>query len=520
MPPFVSVIVPTYNRKWVLEKCLRSLLAQTYSTELYEIIVIDDGSTDGTQEMVERLIEEWQGRPADGPVARGRSEAGPQQHKSDSTEAGATSRPGAAVDVGACADAGADAKGGGRGDADRNADGDDGSGDDASTDADAGGKVYEAGAGVCPLVYRYRAHTSAAAARNEGIRLARGALLIFLDSDIVTRRDFVEAHVKAHIGEAFREGRWGGPGRRGMMCVRAGLRGARSASSACCHHGEQGGTSGASRRGEHQGLRGSCPDAVFEARLAAGRPDEDADERGNDNGDAADCRLTDCRLTDCGLTDCGLIGGGLTGAGLAGDDLASVLDSSPVIVHGRVVYTTNLDRPTTEPRKLSDVSMAFFASGNVSIARRWIVQAGLFDEDFAEYGWEDLELGKRLKKLGLRVVRSGAPTGYHLKHEFRVANLPAVRRREIERGHMAVLYLKKHPTFSVRMTTMIVRPFFWLVALLTPRGWPDRPGAARLLDRLQRRGCRAATGAVLQVMIYYWYARGIREALACARPAE
>ncbi|MGE5584700.1 MAG: glycosyltransferase family 2 protein [Bacillota bacterium] len=449
--------------------------------------------------MVERLIEEWQGRPAGGPVAPGRPRAragGPQQHKSDSTQAGATSRPGAAVDVGACADAGADAKGGGRGDADRNADGDDGGGDDASTDADAGGKAYEAGAGACPLVYRYRVHTSAAAARNEGIRLARGALLIFLDSDIVTRGDFVEAHVKTHIAEAFPRGRWGGPGRRGTMCVRAGLRGVPSAPSACCRHGEQGGASGSSRRGGPQGLRGSCRDTVFEARLTAGRPDEDADGRGNDGGDAADC--------------------GLTGAGVAGDDLASVLNSSAVIVHGRVVYTTNLDRPTTEPRKLSDVSMAFFASGNVSIARRWIVQAGLFDEDFTEYGWEDLELGKRLKKLGLRVVRSDAPTGYHLKHEFRAADLPAVRRREIERGHMAVLYVRKHPTFSVRMTTMIVRPFFWLVAVLTPGGWPDRPGAANLLDRLQCRGHRTLLGVVLQIMVYYWYVQGIKEALAQA----
>ena len=46
----VSVIIPTYNRKGELEKLLRSLDRQTLSPSSYEIIVIDDGSEDGTGE--------------------------------------------------------------------------------------------------------------------------------------------------------------------------------------------------------------------------------------------------------------------------------------------------------------------------------------------------------------------------------------------------------------------------------------------------------------------------------------
>jgi len=56
--PFVSVIIPTYNRREILKKCLSALLAQTYPHDRYEIIVIDDGSTDGTREMIEQLVEE------------------------------------------------------------------------------------------------------------------------------------------------------------------------------------------------------------------------------------------------------------------------------------------------------------------------------------------------------------------------------------------------------------------------------------------------------------------------------
>lgn len=49
----VSVIIPTFNRKSVLARALDSVLRQTW-TEL-ELIVIDDGSTDGTEE----FVREW-----------------------------------------------------------------------------------------------------------------------------------------------------------------------------------------------------------------------------------------------------------------------------------------------------------------------------------------------------------------------------------------------------------------------------------------------------------------------------
>lgn len=50
---FVSVVIPTRNRKDILKQCLESFENQSYPQDCYEIIVVDDGSTDGTKELLE-----------------------------------------------------------------------------------------------------------------------------------------------------------------------------------------------------------------------------------------------------------------------------------------------------------------------------------------------------------------------------------------------------------------------------------------------------------------------------------
>jgi glycosyltransferase involved in cell wall biosynthesis len=59
----VSVVVPTYRRPDLLQRCLEALLKQTMDRSAYEIVVVDDGQTDDTRALVERLAAQTQGLP-------------------------------------------------------------------------------------------------------------------------------------------------------------------------------------------------------------------------------------------------------------------------------------------------------------------------------------------------------------------------------------------------------------------------------------------------------------------------
>ena len=54
-PPSVSIIVPAFNSDVTIERCLSALQKQTYPQDRYEIIVVDDASTDNTTEIASKV---------------------------------------------------------------------------------------------------------------------------------------------------------------------------------------------------------------------------------------------------------------------------------------------------------------------------------------------------------------------------------------------------------------------------------------------------------------------------------
>ena len=57
MNALVSIIIPAYNAEGFLRRALDSALGQTYQD--VEVIVVDDGSTDGTAQIVKSYSDPW-----------------------------------------------------------------------------------------------------------------------------------------------------------------------------------------------------------------------------------------------------------------------------------------------------------------------------------------------------------------------------------------------------------------------------------------------------------------------------
>lgn len=296
MKPDASIIIPTYNRRELLRRTLQSLALQSYPADRFEVVVVDDGSTDGTDAMVQQL--------------------------------------------------------------------------------------------QVPYVLRYvrQPNRGRAAARNAGVRAAAADLLIFLDSDVAVAREFVEAHVRAH------------------------------------------------------------------------------DEPGR-------------------------------------------------VVKEPVIHVPTMDTPLDLEPKLTDMSSAFFATGNVSVARRHFEEAGFFNESFREYGWEDLEMGDRLRALGLRSYTAPRARGYHYSPPWRLADFPAQRERERQRGRTGIQYYRLRPTFRVRAKLLLFRPVFWVDRLLFPWDWSQAAAFQRWLTVLDGRGPRWLLRALVRMVLHHDYVTGLRQGL-------
>ena len=300
---FISVVIPTYNRKPILEKCLKALEKQQLNDDIisnYEIVLVDDGSTDGTLEWL-------------------------QENKKNFPHVCAFSQD----------------------------------------------------------------HLGPAAARNLGVTKAKGDIIIFIDSDLVVTETFLQCHANALV------------------------------------------------KGEKK------------------------------------------------------------------------LGSDRLFTYGAVINTCNFDHPTSEPYKITDFSAAYFATGNVAIARKWLEKAGLFDTGFQLYGWEDLELGVRLKELGLTLIKCPEAMGYHWHPPFNLSQIPNLIDKEIQRGRMGVLFYEKHPNFEVRLMIQMTLLHRILWGVLSLGGMLNERTLAPLLQWLINQGKPQLALEIARIFLNWYNVKGV-----------
>jgi glycosyltransferase involved in cell wall biosynthesis len=188
--------------------------------------------------------------------------------------------------------------------------------------------------------------------------------------------------------------------------------------------------------------------------------------------------------------------------------------SDRVFTYGSVINTCDFEHPTDTPYKITDFSNAYFATGNVAIARQWLEDAGLFDTQFQLYGWEDLELGVRLKKLGLKLVKCPEAVGYHWHPPFSLDDLPSLIDKEIQRGRMGALFYRKHPTLNVRMMIQMTILHQMLWGLLTLGGLLNERTLAPLLRWLVNHGKPQLALEVARIFLNWYNVRGVYAAYA------
>lgn len=122
--------------------------------------------------------------------------------------------------------------------------------------------------------------------------------------------------------------------------------------------------------------------------------------------------------------------------------------TSNLVVNGPILNVAGYDdrpKPT-----FANYSRAFLCTCNVSIPKHALDAVRGFDEDFQLYGWEDTELGVRLREHGLRWRFAWDAYLWHIKPPTE-NTLEVEIQKAIEKGRMAARFIAKQPSSRARM---------------------------------------------------------------------
>jgi GT2 family glycosyltransferase len=162
----------------------------------------------------------------------------------------------------------------------------------------------------------------------------------------------------------------------------------------------------------------------------------------------------------------------------------------PLAVSGPIV---NVPDPAHRPKPTAaNVSRAFFVTCNVSVRTSSLRAVGGFDEAFDLYGWEDTELGARLRAHGVKRAFAWDAYLWHIKPPT-PESLEDALGKAIEKARMAARFVGKMPTARVRLATGAYAPNLVRARVLNPgflqpfyAGLASSPRVPPLLAQLAR----------------------------------
>jgi glycosyltransferase involved in cell wall biosynthesis len=173
------------------------------------------------------------------------------------------------------------------------------------------------------------------------------------------------------------------------------------------------------------------------------------------------------------------------------------------ICRGVAINVASFDHLPPPAYSLRNYSGAYFWTTNVSVPHTLIHEAGGFDERFSEYGWEDLELGFRLRCMNVQSILERDAVVYHYKPALDPDQFSRIARQARAQARTAKQFLEKHPHWRVALATGQLAPLLWWSRAARRSGW------SALLERMAQPG-RARTA--LPVELRRWAAQRLARA--------
>jgi GT2 family glycosyltransferase len=125
------------------------------------------------------------------------------------------------------------------------------------------------------------------------------------------------------------------------------------------------------------------------------------------------------------------------------------------IVRGGAIEVENLDDLPPPIWSIKNYSGNYFWTTNVSVPLATIRSIGAFDESFSEYGWEDIDVGLRLRNRGVKAIFHPAALVYHYKPRMRAESVEKLLAQSRAQARTAVRLVGLHPHWRAYLATGI-----------------------------------------------------------------